>query len=123
MMGWQWHQLDHMQSFAPHAKQITRTVPRDSDVIKIKLTASIQDEIPYKTFLQILKIDVAFCNLFMERRSQTGNVNHFKQKIFKSKMSSYLFHNISKTEQNWLTVQWRLHLWLTNFYSTARSVL
>ena len=30
MMGWQWHQLDHMQSFAPHSTQITTTVPHHS---------------------------------------------------------------------------------------------
>jgi len=27
MMGWQWHQLDHMQSFAPRFRQITMQVP------------------------------------------------------------------------------------------------
>ena len=32
MMGWQWHQLDHMQSFAPRSRQITTSVPRRSVV-------------------------------------------------------------------------------------------
>jgi len=31
MMGWQWHQLDHMQSFAPGSRQITTPVPHHSD--------------------------------------------------------------------------------------------
>jgi len=30
MMGWKWHQMDHMQSFAPHCRQITTTVPHQS---------------------------------------------------------------------------------------------
>jgi len=30
MMGWQWHQLDHMQSFAPPSRQITMPVPHRS---------------------------------------------------------------------------------------------
>jgi len=30
MMGWQWHQLDNMQSFAPHSRQITTPVPHHS---------------------------------------------------------------------------------------------
>ena len=29
-MGWQWHQLDQMQSFAPHSRQITTPVPHHS---------------------------------------------------------------------------------------------
>ena len=27
MMGWQWHQLDHMQSSATHSRQITTPTP------------------------------------------------------------------------------------------------
>jgi len=27
---WQWHQLDHMQSFAPCSRQITTPVPHNS---------------------------------------------------------------------------------------------
>ena len=30
MMGRQWHQLDHMQSFAPRSRQITTPVPHHS---------------------------------------------------------------------------------------------
>jgi len=30
MMGWQWHQLDHMQSFVPHSRQITTPVSHHS---------------------------------------------------------------------------------------------
>jgi len=30
MMGWQWHQLDHTQIFAPHSRQITTPVPHHS---------------------------------------------------------------------------------------------
>ena len=30
MMGWQWHQLDHAQSFAPGSREITTSVPHQS---------------------------------------------------------------------------------------------
>jgi len=30
MMGWQWHQLDHMRIFAPRSRQITTPVPHHS---------------------------------------------------------------------------------------------
>jgi len=29
-MEWQWYQLDHMQSFAPHAREITMPTPHHS---------------------------------------------------------------------------------------------
>jgi len=30
MMGWQWHQLDHIESFAPRSRQITTPAPHHS---------------------------------------------------------------------------------------------
>jgi len=73
MMGWQWHQLDHMKSFASRSRQMTMPVPHQSVFTARCLpatqpTTSWHWRLKFGSFEKSCKTALAFCRTWNQWR-------------------------------------------------------